>query len=88
VGAAGKGIATPGSSKSRERLTIRDPRLDALLGGLELDEETMPETRSFGNALLRQRDAWADRNRSGRRYSDREAYQHKRNALARRDGGK
>lgn len=88
MGAAGTGFATPESSKGRERLSLRDPRLNALLGGLELDEESIPETRLFGNALLRQRDAWADRNRSGRRYSDREAYQHKRNALARRDGGK
>ena len=88
MGVTGKGIATPESSKSRERLTVRDPRLEALLGGLELDEETIPQTRSFGNALLRQRDARADVNRHGRRYSDREAATYRRNALARRDGGK
>lgn len=88
MGVTGKGIATPESSKSRERLTVRDPRIESLLAGMQIDKEDIAETRSFGNALLRQRDAWADVNRHGRRYLDRATATYRRNALARRDGGK
>lgn len=59
----------------RVTLAVRDPLVEQTLLGsnLPLDANHLEDARRWGNALLRARDAWADSNRQGRRYSDREA---------------
>lgn len=58
--------------RRRAVLTPRNRLVEVVLSGLEVDEATVTETTIWGNALTRARDAWADNNRSGRRYSDAE----------------
>lgn len=58
--------------EGRNRLSVRDPRLESMLAGISLEGFNIEEARSWGNALLRARDSWADVCRRGRRYSDRE----------------
>lgn len=76
-GRGGRGILAP-----------RPTATESLLAGIHFDGFDIHETRRFANALVRERDRWADVNRHGRRYSDRETATYRRNALARRDGGK
>lgn len=59
----------------RVTLTSRNPLVEQTLLGsnLPLDPTHLEDARRWGNALLMARDAWADSNRHGRRYSDREA---------------
>jgi hypothetical protein len=75
------GAPAPKRHEGRNRLTVRDPRLEVMLAGISIEGDTLEETRRWGNSLLRSRDVWADKNRCGRRYSDREAAQ--RNGLVR-----
>lgn len=80
------GKAPRKQSEPRKRLSARGVRIEALLGGIQFDGFDIEETRRFGNALLVARDLWADRNRHGLRYSDREAARLN-NRLARAKGG-
>lgn len=59
----------------RQTLAVRNPLVEQTLLGsnLPLDGLHLEETRRWGNALLKARDTWADSNRHGRRYSDRDA---------------
>ena len=59
----------------RSTLTVRDPLTEQTLQAskVSLDGHTLENVRRWGNDLIKARDAWADSNRSGRRYSDREA---------------
>lgn len=90
MGVTGTGNATPQKRTERIRLVPRAPLIESTLAGFQFDLEPqqIAECRVWGNALVRARDAWADANRHGRRYSDRQTATHHRNALARRDGGK
>lgn len=56
-------------------MAVRNPLVEQILlgGNLTLDGEGIEEARRWGNSLIRSRDAWADLNRHGRRYSDRDA---------------
>lgn len=73
----------PERREGRVRLTVRDPRFETLLAGRDLGEDDIDHLRHWGQALLRARDAWADTNRGGRRYSDSETARHQ-NSLVRR----
>lgn len=53
--------------------------VESALASGNFDEATITSATRFGNSLLRARDAWADKYRHGRRYSDRETAQ--RNSL-------
>lgn len=75
-----RGSPTPERHEGRARLSVRDPRIETLLAGISIEGFNVEQTRSWGNGLLRARDAWSDRNRHGRRYSDRETAE--RNRLA------
>ena len=77
-----RGQPAPERREGRERLSIRDPRIETMLAGISVPEDTLPKVRSWSNALMIARDLWADQNRRGRRYSDRETAQ-ARNSLAR-----
>lgn len=59
----------------RVTLAVRNPLVEQTLLGsnIPLDATHLEDARRWGNALLMARDAWADSNRHGRRYSDREA---------------
>lgn len=46
--------------------------IDTVCAGLNVDGAIIQEASAWGNALLLARNAWADTNRNGRRYSDRE----------------
>jgi len=81
MSATGRGLPTPERHEGRARLSVRDPRIETLLGGISIEGFNLEQTRTWGNALLRARDNWADRNRKGRRYSDRETAE--RNGLVR-----
>lgn len=61
--------------RGRVTLAVRNPLIEQTLLGsnLPLDGSYLEDARRWGNALLKARDAWADLNRHGRRYSDREA---------------
>ena len=65
-----KGNASPEKREGHMLLTARSPRIENLLGGIHFDGFDLEQARRFGNALLRARDARADRNRHGRRYSE------------------
>jgi hypothetical protein len=66
----GTGNATPEKREGRVRLSPRSPLIENMLAGISIDDCDIEETRRFGNALMRARDAWADENRKKRRYSD------------------
>lgn len=71
MGSLGTGNATPEKREGRVRLSVRGPHfLENMLAGISIEGFNIEETRRFGNALLRARDAWAQENRNGRRYSD------------------
>ena len=59
----------------RRTLAVRNPLVEQTLLGSNhpLDGHSLETVRRWGNDLIKARDAWADSNRSGRRYSDREA---------------
>lgn len=59
----------------RKLLTSRNPLTEQTLqaSNISLDGHSLEAVRRWGNALLKARDAWADSNRHGRRYSDRDA---------------
>lgn len=54
----------PSAHKRREgraRLTVRDPRTEKTLAGLNLGSANLEELRTFGNRLQREADAWMRR---------------------------
>jgi len=59
----------------RPRLAPRDPLIEQTIAGsnISLDPNDLEEVRRWSNSIRRARDAWADLNRNGRRYSDRDA---------------
>ena len=62
----------------RERREVRTTRRSEIVSslaaaGIDPDSVEGRSAQVWGNALLRSREAWAEVNRSGRRYSDREA---------------
>ena len=59
----------------RVTLAVRNPLTEQTLlaSNIPLDGPNIENVRRWGNDLIKARDAWADSNRSGRRYSDREA---------------
>jgi hypothetical protein len=59
----------------RLRLAPRDPLIEQTIASsnLNLDEADLEDVRRWGNSFRRSRDAWADLNRNGRRYSDKDA---------------
>ena len=62
---------TPPNERQRGTLAPRFPRTENLLAGIPDFEITrLDEVRRFCNAMITARDAWADANRSRRRYSD------------------
>lgn len=61
---------TSRKSEGRATLGVRDPIISASLEAIAFDGFDIEQTRRFGNALLRARNEWADKNRHGRRYSD------------------
>lgn len=56
-------------------MAVRNPLTEQTLqaSNISLDGHSIEAVRRWGNDLIKARDAWADSNRSGRRYSDREA---------------
>ncbi len=78
---------SPPKGKGRKTLCVRDPIISASLAAYAFDDYDVEETRRFGNALLASRNAWADRHRNGRRYSDK-ATARLRNSLAERGKGR
>ena len=84
-----EGDRTPEVRRERPRLAPRAPLIELALAGFNFDGFNVEETRRFGNALLRERNKWADEHRHGRRYSDAGLARHQ-NRLAsyRRDGAK
>lgn len=65
-----QGAEHPERNGGRNRLSVRNPRVENWLAAFNLDGINIEETRTFSNALLKARDDWADQNRFGRRYSD------------------
>lgn len=47
--------------EGRARLTVRDPRTEKTLAGLNLGGANVEELRTFGNRLQREADAWMRR---------------------------
>lgn len=47
--------------EGRARLTVRDPRTEKTLAGLNLGSSDIEELRTFGNQLQREADAWMRR---------------------------
>lgn len=81
------GNATPEKRKARSVLSPKGPLIETALACINFDGFDIDETRRFGNALLAARKEWADKNRNGRRYSDKETAQRKSSlAKPRRDG--
>lgn len=83
----GTGNATPEKREGRARLSVRDPLIENMLASISIEGFDIDETRRFGNALLRARNAWADENRKGRRYSD-AAAQRQQNSLGWQNRGR
>lgn len=67
--------ATAQNVERRAVLTTRRPEIISSLAtaGIDPNSDEGLSAQVFAAALLRARDAWADQNRHGRRYSDREA---------------
>jgi hypothetical protein len=66
---------------------LPNPLFVSALGGGNFDKEDIQQAARWGNALLRARDAWADENRKGRRYSDASVERHQ-NGLGRQNRGR
>lgn len=47
--------------EGRARLTVRDPRTEKTLAGINLGGVNLEELRTFGNRLQREADAWMRR---------------------------
>lgn len=69
------GAAAHKNEEGRARLTRRDPLTEQTLqaSNISLDGHSIEAVRRWSNDLIKARDAWADSNRNGRRYSDRDA---------------
>lgn len=61
------GDHTPERREGRPRLTVNDPRVEALLAGITFEGANIGEARSFGNALQREADRWQRRGGFGER---------------------
>ena len=62
---------SPLNERKRGTLAPRFARTENLLAGIpDIENCDLEEVRRFSNALIAARDAWADANRCGRRYSD------------------
>lgn len=72
----------PHNGKGRTTLTVRDPRLNSLLGG-GIDTMGIEETNRIGNGVMRWVDDWARRTRGVTQYRFRED---KPNSLGRTGG--
>ena len=59
----------------RATLAVRNPLTEQTLqaSNISLDGHSIEAVRRWGNNLIKARDAWADSNRGGRRYADRDA---------------
>ena len=61
----------PLNERKRGTLAPRFARTENLLAGIpDVENCNLEDVRRFSNALIAARDAWADANRCGRRYSD------------------
>lgn len=54
-----EGDRTPEMRRGRERLTVRNPRVDSAVAGLAIDDEDVAEARRFGNAVLASFNRWS-----------------------------
>ena len=62
---------SPNNERGRSTLALRPQRTENLLASIPgIQARNIDEIRRFSNALIAARDAWADENRCGRRYSD------------------
>lgn len=55
---AARGLSSPERREGRTRLSVRDPRTEKCLAGLNLSGVNVEEVRTFGNRLQREADAW------------------------------
>lgn len=53
-----EGDRTSEMRRGRERLTVRNPRVDMALDGLAIDDQDIAEARRFGNALAASVNRW------------------------------
>ena len=61
----------PDNKEKRRTLAPRFHRAENMLAGIQgIEDRNVDEIRRFSNALITARDAWADRERFDRRYSD------------------
>lgn len=69
------GATAPKNVGGRVTLAVRNPLVEQTLlaSNVPIDAPILEDARRWGNSLLKARDAWADLNRHGRRYSDRDA---------------
>lgn len=58
---AARGSSSPERREGRARLSVRDPRTENCLAGLNLGGVNVEEVRTFGNRLQRDADAWMRR---------------------------
>lgn len=75
MGGEHSGHSAAQNSERRTLLTVRRPEIISALVGAGISENS-DEGRAaqvWAASMLQARDAWADANRHGRRYSDREA---------------
>ena len=67
---------TPPDNQGKRGWTIafQPPLLKEVIAtaNVSFDQRTVNETALWANALLRSRDAWADKARNGKRYRDRD----------------
>lgn len=47
-----------GPERQRERLTIRNPRVEMALAGLPIDDSVLTDARRFGNRLVAEAERW------------------------------
>lgn len=56
--ASPQGGRTPEMRGGRERLTVRDPRIEKALASHSIDETNIEDVRRFGNKLQADADRW------------------------------
>jgi hypothetical protein len=56
-----RGSSSPEGREGRARLSVRDPRTEKSLAGLNLVDVNVEELRTFGNRIQREADAWMRR---------------------------
>lgn len=56
--AHGKGNATPEKREGRARLSVRDPRIETLLAGIEVDGSDLDGLRLFAKRCWSARNQW------------------------------